>query len=53
MGSAICPWDSPIRGFPGVETFDVVLADNAKAFQFVGTTTDEDMAIVVVGSGMR
>lgn len=49
MGSATCSWYDPPEGFPDPETFDFVLDNNAKAFHFVGTTTNT----VVVGSGSR
>jgi hypothetical protein len=48
-GSATCPLDAPQFGFPAIESFDFVIADNAKAFRFVGTTP----GMVVVGSGER
>jgi hypothetical protein len=48
-GSATCPLDAPQKGFPAIESFDFVIADNAKAFRFIGTTP----GMVVVGSGER
>ena len=48
-GSATCPLDAPQTGFPLIESFDFVIADNAKTFRFVGTTP----GMVVVGSGER
>ena len=48
-GSAVCPLDEPIQGFPDVETFDFTLEDNAKAVRFVGTTP----GFVVLGSGEK
>jgi hypothetical protein len=48
-GSAECPLDDPIPGFPAVETFDFVLEDNAKGVRFVSTTP----GFVVLGSGRK
>jgi len=48
-GSAVCPIDDPQPGAPPVETFDFVLVNNAKGFQFVGTTP----GIVVLGTGTK
>ena len=48
-GSAVCPLDQPVPGFPAVETFDFVLEDNKKAFRMVATTP----GIVVLGSGRK
>lgn len=47
-GSAVCPLDNPVPGFPPVETFDFVLEDKGRAFRFVGTTP----GTVVLGSGL-
>ena len=48
-GSATCPLDAPQTGLPLIESFDFVIAENAKTFRFVGTTP----GMVVVGSGER
>ncbi|MEJ2365811.1 MAG: hypothetical protein P8075_13340 [Deltaproteobacteria bacterium] len=49
-GSAVCELDEPPpEGAPAVETFGVVLVDNAKGFRFVGTTP----GIVVLGTGTK
>lgn len=49
LGSASCPLDDPIPGFPEIETFDFVMEDKGKAFRIVGTTP----GVVIVGSGKR
>ena len=48
-GSAVCPLDDPLPGAPAVETFDFVLINKAKGFQFAGTTP----GIVVLGTGTK
>lgn len=48
-GSAVCPLDDPPPGAPAVETFDFVLVNKAKGFQFAGTTP----GIVVLGTGTK
>jgi hypothetical protein len=48
-GSAECPLDEPIAGFPDIETYDFVLEDNANGVRFVGTTS----GFVILGSGRR
>lgn len=48
-GSAFCPLDAPITGFPNVETFDFVMQDKGKAFRIVGTTP----GVAIVGTGKR
>jgi hypothetical protein len=49
IGSAVCPPDNPIPGFPAVETYGFVLSENGKSFRFVGTT----QGLVISGSGER
>ena len=48
-GSAVCPPDNPIPGFPAVETYGFVLSENGRSFRFVGTT----QGLVILGSGER
>jgi hypothetical protein len=48
-GSAECPSDDPLQGFPPVETYSFVLQDNGKGFRFIGTTAGS----VVLGTGER
>ncbi len=48
-GSAECPLDHPVPGFPPVETFGFVLEENVKSFRYVGTTP----GVVVLGSGRK
>jgi hypothetical protein len=48
-GSAECPLDDPLQGFPETETFDFVLEEQARAFRLVGTTP----GVTVLGGGRR
>ena len=48
-GSAECPLDEPLPGFPATETFDFVLEQHARAFRLLGTTP----GVVVLGGGQR
>jgi hypothetical protein len=48
-GSAKCPVDIPLPGFPLEETFDYVIEENGKAFRIVGTTP----GVVVIGDGHK
>ena len=48
-GSAKCPVDLPLPGFPPEETFDYVIEEEGKAFRIVGTTP----GVVVIGDGHK
>jgi hypothetical protein len=48
-GTASCPLDDPLPGFPGTETFDFALQEHANGFRLVGTTP----GVVVIGEGKR
>jgi hypothetical protein len=48
-GTATCPLDVPVPGFPEIETFDFVLQDHADTVRFVGTTP----GVVVLGEAER
>ena len=48
-GSAECPLDHPVPGFPPVETFGFVLEENVTSFRYIGTTP----GATVLGSGKK
>ena len=49
VGSAVCPIDNPIAGFPEEETFDFVVVNNGKQYRQVSTTP----GTTIIGIGIK